>query len=97
MTETVYDSSDPRQVRRATKVAKLAALELSSVMALPQGRRWVWSLLSICGTYQTPFSSDPYVTAFLSGKQDIGHRLIADIMAECPELYELMQKENVKW
>lgn len=94
MSEAVYDSSDPRHVRKATKAAKLVSLELSSIMALPQGRRWVWSILSHCGTYQTPFSSDPYATAFLCGKQDVGHRLISDIMAECPELYELMQKEN---
>lgn len=94
MSEAVYDSSDPRHVRKAAKAAKLTSLEVTSIMALPQGRRWVWSILSFCGTYQTPFSSDPYTTAFLSGRQDVGHRLISDVMAECPELYELMQKEN---
>ena len=88
-----YDSSNPRDVKRRGKQLDLISLEVSVVMATPEGRKWVWAMLEFCGVAQTSFRSNPYETAFLCGRQDVGHRLMADIMAQCAEQYAVMEKE----
>ncbi len=89
-----YDAGDPKQVRAAIKRAKLAADDILAVLATLDGRRWMWQFLGMCGAYATPFDSNPYTTAFLCGKQDVAHRVMAEILSKCPDTYALMQKEN---
>ena len=66
---------------------------LKAVMNTPEGRSWIWDMLSICGVYQNPFTPDAAATAFRCGEMNIGQQLLADVVRAAPDLYITMQKE----
>ena len=65
-------------------------------MADPEGREWLWDVLTMCRLYVNAFSSDPTVMAFNCGMQNVGQRLLADIIEAAPELYLAMQQEKMR-
>ena len=65
------------------------------LMERPQGRRFVWALLSKTGTFSNPFTGDSR-TFFRCGEMNVGQRLLADIMNICPEHYVQMVHDNRK-
>lgn len=97
--EAQYDAGDPEQVNLARKKAgrrKVNRLRvIEGLMSLPEGRKWMYDLLSRCHIYSTPFvAGDPYGTAFQAGEQNIGQMLLADVVAAAPENYILMCTEG---
>lgn len=92
-----YDAGDEKMVRAARLRAKRADEErlemVKAVMSLPQGRKWMWAILGHCGVLQTPFATNALVMAFTSGKMDVGHFIIRDVMEVAPEMYLQMAAE----
>lgn len=69
--------------------------DLEVVMSTPSGRRVIWRLLSIAGTFTRSFdSSSQYATAFNEGKRSVGLDLYDDIMTYCPERYIQAQNDH---
>lgn len=95
--EQPYDTSDTEQVVRAKKrSARTRADRLEFVraaMSHEQGRAWFYDLLNKCKVINTPFTDDPYRTAFKCGEQNIGLQVLSDIQDAAPELYIVMVKE----
>ena len=95
--DSPYNADDPAQVNAARKKAgrkrKTREDFVTGMMSLKEGRAYVYTLLSECGTFASPFNADPYTTAFFCGKQHIGHLLLADIMKVAPEMYHKMVRE----
>jgi hypothetical protein len=93
-----FDTSDPKAVQASVKKAKsreaIIAEGLKSIMGSEPGRKWVHSLLVRTHPGSSPFSSDPYLTAFRAGEQNIGLQLIAELHACSTDLYLIMMKEN---
>jgi hypothetical protein len=98
MADEPYNASEPDQVNARQKKADRQAKRLKgfvkAVMGMAEGRQWVWSTLDRCGVYRNPFSDSPYVTAFNAGQMNIGQAILAEVMAECPDLYLTMVKEQ---
>ena len=93
--EKPYDASDPVTVNTARKKEsrrKGKRLEIiKAIMDLPQGRRWMYELLTKCHVHSTPFvAADPYSTAFQAGEQNIGLQLLVDIIQAAPDRYVTM-------
>lgn len=94
-----YIASDPKQVNNARKKsARKLAERLRMVEAIMQqieGRRWVFDFLQGCHIYGNPVvQSDPHMTYFNLGQENVGKRLLADVVAAAPREYLLMLEEN---
>ena len=85
---------------RAEELSKAAELreqqaeaDIYHVMSSKQGRRIVWSQLTLCHVFSSTFSTDPHVTAFNEGNRNAGLRLFSMVMSACPDLYLTMAHE----
>ena len=93
-----YDTSDPSAVGERTtkaKAADLARIEgLRHLMDNPNGRRWMWELLSRCGLFRLSFDRDSHATAFNEGSRNIGLPILADLQNRMMPLYTIMINES---
>lgn len=93
-----FDTSDPKAVNRARKkAARIRAEQLDVVkalMAVENGRAWVYDILSFCRLFEEPFVVGvPDGTAFNLGRMNVGRRLLADIQECSPQEYLTMISE----
>lgn len=63
-------------------------------MSSRSSRRVMWERFEVFGIYQAPASVDPHVLAYDAGKRTLALQIMNDLLAECPELYDLMIIEN---
>lgn len=70
--------------------------DLRVVLSAREGRRLVWRLLGHCRVYGSVMHQDPYIHAYNSGQQDVGHFLMSEIIEANPEAYLVMTKEAQK-
>lgn len=59
--------------------------DLKAVLALPQGRRYLWALVEFCGVRREGWSPSAEVHR-LSGMRAVGLKIMGDIQAVRPEL-----------
>lgn len=70
-------------------------VDIASLMGEQWGRRVVHRMLDRAGVFRTSHvKGDPYETAFREGERNVGNWLLAQIVAETPEQYAAMLKEN---
>lgn len=84
--------SDEKGVRDREKDLENQATSLDfalrDIMSTPSGRAWVWSVLEQASMFGNAFDPDSAVqTAFNLGEQNVGKKLLAQIVKVCPELY----------
>lgn len=96
--DETYDTSDREQVNKVRKkVARTRADRLKFVEAAmlhEQGRAWFYDILLFCKVVQSPYSEDPYKTAFQCGMQNVGLRILDDLQTASPDNYLTMISEN---
>jgi hypothetical protein len=92
----VKNAGDPQQVKRAARVERRRQQreidDIVAVMHSPEGRRFVAARIRICGVYGSVWEASAKIH-YNAGRQDVGHQLMADIIAAAPELYTLMETE----
>lgn len=97
-TDAPYNAGDAEHVakrktsQKKRNLRKTAALK--KLMFDPEGRMWMWDLLTLCGIFHSSFSIDALRCAFNEGRRDIGLRLLAEINQLSPEFYIRMVQEN---
>jgi hypothetical protein len=67
--------------------------DLTAIMNMDQGRRFMRRLLGKCGVYQTSFNPDALVMAFNEGRRDVGLEYLADMAEHCQEQWVKMENE----
>jgi hypothetical protein len=92
LTQNAADGEQVRTARKKEKFSRESELkDLRELLALPAGRRFLWRLLGECKTFESIFSQSSMIY-YSSGKQDVGHFLLAEISEAQPEaLLSLMQ------
>lgn len=94
----VQNAADPKQVRQAArrqqKDRDLEIDDIRTVMNTVQGRRFLWRLMGHCKTFESVFSTDAGALAYNSGRQDVGHFLIAEVNDAVPAGFLLMMQES---
>lgn len=70
------------------------AEDLRAIMARPEGRRFMWRLLSITGIYHSSFSTDHGAMAYGEGKRSVGLQFLGEIVALSHSDYILMLQEK---
>jgi hypothetical protein len=96
-----YNANNRKDIRRAEKAAALEQEKrvnfIVAAMSTEQGRAWFHRLLSDCRIFSDPFTGDALLEAHNKGERNIGLRVFADIMANCPSYYVTMMTEaNIK-
>lgn len=69
--------------------------DLKWLMGSKRGRRIVWRLLDRAGVFRLSFNTNAMQMAFAEGNRNEGLRTLAQIHAQCPELYPVMVREQV--
>ena len=91
-----HNAADRKEIRKAQKAARLAEKQrgdmVRQICATEPGRRYFWDLLSECNIFNAIYPSHPELGAIL-GERNVGLRLLAQIMAHCPEQFILMIRE----
>jgi hypothetical protein len=80
--------------RHTETVRNLEAEGLRNLLSTPQGRAFMWWMLSTAGVFSNPYTSNALQTAFNCGNMNYGQILLARIMEEQPGQYLLMTEEN---
>lgn len=70
--------------------------DIRKVLSTPEGRRMIWRIWSLCGTFSSSYiPKDATHTAFREGQRDIGLALLLDINEAKPEAYSQMSREFI--
>lgn len=63
-------------------------------MQMQLGRNWIWRQLALCGVFRSPFGNNPHMSYFAGGEQNVGLRILAELVRVCPDLYTQMMMEH---
>lgn len=92
----VGNASDREQVDAADRVEKRILVSdagaRDAVMKTPEGRQFVWWLLSKCGVFESVLRGGLEMRDVYAGRQEFGHELMTELR-HTPELYIQMQEE----
>jgi len=89
---------DDVQKRRAVILNRFEDRKLGDicrVMALPEGRRFLWRILVEAKIHHSCFDSNALVMAQNEGRRDIGLFIESEILKAKPEAVEEMRREAV--
>lgn len=92
------NAASEKQVKKmASKGERLRHQEISDLKQVGDqsihGRRLLWRILSRCGTFESAHHASGSQVYYNIGRQDLGHWLMAEILAADQELYFKMQRE----
>ena len=87
--EKQKERSEKERRRRDREVA-----DLKKVLSIPEGRRFIWKLMSESGVFRTSFTGNSS-TFFNEGRRDIGLLILNEVMASKPEAFTQMQREFI--
>lgn len=90
------NTADENQIKRDTEKARFTrereVNDLRKILAIPEGRRFIWRYIGISGVFKLSFTGNSE-TFFNEGQRNVGLKLIADVMEANPESYLQMTKE----
>lgn len=90
----LQDAQRAAEAKRQKLARKQEAADFMWMMADPRGRRIVWRQLAAAGVFLSSFDPTAMTMAFNEGRRSEGLRLLAQVMALCPDLYATMMKEQ---
>lgn len=68
--------------------------DLKTVLKKPEGRRFVYKILSECGVFKASFALNSMQSAFNEGRRDIGIALLKMLDEAEPQAYSQMLTEH---
>jgi hypothetical protein len=95
--EPVNASNETQVASRSEKIKRnksQAKEDLHLILQTVYGRRVMWRFLEHCKVFSSVFSIDAQVTAHGSGKQDVGHFILAEILGADELAFSKMMKES---
>jgi hypothetical protein len=91
------DAGDRVSVKEKEKQAKVKELRrlngLKQIMESPDGRVWMWAMLSHCGLFAVTFNGNSK-DYFNIGARNAGMPILNEIQTHCMDQYVQMVKEN---
>jgi len=92
------DLNDPKQIAEAEQreldIREKELNDIRAMLSTKAGLRFIWRLLESCNTFNTIFEYESNKMAYNSGKQDIGHFIMAEIVEADEGLLFKMMKMN---
>lgn len=98
MDALVKNAADEKQVKEAKSREhvgrKLELSDLQKVLQTAEGRRVIWRLISHCQVFGSIYHGSSLIH-YNSGKQDVGHFLLAEVdEADQNALFKMMQESK---
>ncbi len=87
-----------RQKKRTQDEERLHIREVNDtlkVLKTPEGRRFIWHIISLAGIFRDPFTANANTTGYLCGRQSIGRDLLIDLEEADPNAFFRMHQEYV--
>lgn len=99
--ETSYNAADPEQVKKGELYAKekkrVELADLKAIMAIPEGRRFIWRLINkICHYDTLSAQNSGSMTFLLEGERNVGIQVKSEAYLADFEAYQQMEKEYMK-
>lgn len=95
----VKNASDEKQIKEAEKTLQITREDelndLRWILSDPRGRRFIWKLLTFCKVFESIWSQSAMIH-YLSGQQDVGHYVLAEVGEAHDESIIIMMRENKK-
>lgn len=95
--DKIKNVADKEQVksaeRNAEKIRDRELSDLKIVLELPEGRRFIWRLLEQCKVFESIWHPSALIH-HNSGKQDVGHFVMSEVVEASDERLLQMMKEN---
>lgn len=79
---------------REKRLQERGLADLKKVLAMPEGRRFVWAMLSKGGVFQLSFAGNNDNTNFNEGKKAVALTLLNDLLTVEPKAYLQMTLEH---
>lgn len=96
----VGNAADETQVSNAKKAEKRRRDreldDVRAVLATREGRRLLWRVMTYCSAFDSVFHENQLRMAHGSGRQDVGHFVMAEINAAKPDAFLTMMQESTK-
>lgn len=90
--------ADPERIQQAEERAQtrreVELNDLRTILAMPEGRRFLWRVIGICAPMKNPFHTDPGVMAYNAGIGELGRLLLDDAMEASLEQFLIMFREG---
>ncbi len=86
-----------RRSKAADRAEKQSSDDLNWLMRHPQGRRFMWRLLGVCGVYRSAYvagAGETNAVFFALGETNVGLNYLNQVVASEPDNYALMVREN---
>lgn len=95
MQKNVADEKQIKDARLHERFAKRKEQEdIQFLLSTPQGRRYIWKVLSICGVYRQSAVDSGSWTYFNEGRRSVGLKLLDEVMIADAAAYLKMIDEN---
>ena len=92
--------ADEKQVKKAAlkerDIRKQELNDIRTVLSNASGRRLMWRLLEHCNAFGSVFTKDNAHMSYLSGRQDLGHFIMSEIVQADENLLLKLMKDNYK-
>lgn len=95
------NAANKKQVKRAEvneKNRRRAELnDIRTVLGTKSGRRLMWRFMEYCRSFETVYDfkdNDPIKMAYNSGRQDVGHFFMSEIVTADENLLFKLMREN---
>lgn len=87
--------SDNEELKQKWMEEDAAVVEMvyKELLSGPDGRKFLFHLLSITKLMNNPFTPNALSMSFACGEMNVGQRILADILRVSPDGWTLMQKE----
>lgn len=93
MTKNAADEEQVKQAKSREKGFRERELnDIRYILQSPQGRRFIWKLLTHCKVFESIWSGSALIH-HNSGRQDVGHFVMAEIVAANEDAFLQMMKE----
>jgi hypothetical protein len=94
-----YDPTDPDAVASEERLAAVRQqrdlADLRTVLALAEGRRWIWRVLEQTAAFRASYDPDnPIRMAFAEGRRSTGLWLLAELQHAAPEAFASLIAET---
>lgn len=96
--EPQFNAADQKQVKERERKGKIdrkqEITDLRAVLAMPEGRRFLWRFMGACGVEESSFNANAALMAKACGMRDAGQMLKAKIIEADERAYLTMMQES---
>lgn len=95
----VKNAADPEQVKAAKRKERFnredELNDIRFLLTLPQFRKFIWRMITYCNVFASIWRPSAEIH-HLSGKQDVGHFILAEVVEANEDAFLQMMKESKK-